>query len=171
MLVHRYAFGNVFDGMVKAGFEELSANWDGFLDHEVSEIPLVRGLDGGPALGSRRHRGGRRELTWQMAPLFERAERISLGSDEVATLDPADTLLHLCINGGLDGARTLLRLVDIDVVARSGRVDWMDFAKRARAARAARSALQCSSGARPSSARRCPTDCSPTSSRIEGGCV
>ena len=137
VLVHRYAFGNVFDAMVKAGFEELSANWDGFLDHEVSEIPLGYGdstvdlhwdLVGIGAV--------RRELTWQMAPLFERAERISLGSDEVATLDPADTLLHLCINGGLDGARTLLRLIDIDVVARSGRVDWMDFAKRARAARA-----------------------------------
>jgi hypothetical protein len=137
VLVRRRDFGYVIDSLVGAGFDELSANWGGFLDHEVSEIPLA-GADSTVDLHWDLVGVGaaRRELDWDMAPLFERAEQVSLGSEVVATLDPPDTLLHLCINGGLDGARTLLRLVDIDVVARSGRVDWTDFAKRAQAARA-----------------------------------
>ena len=70
-----------------------------------------------------------------MDSLFSRAETVRLGSETVATLDPADTLLHLCVNGGLDGARSLLRLADIDVVARSGRIEWTDFVDRAHEAR------------------------------------
>ena len=69
----------------------------------------------------------------------------------MATLDAEDTLLHLCINGGLDGAAALIRIVDIDVVARSGRVDWTQFADRARARHVReRSVRRCSSDPRPS---------------------
>ena len=173
VLVRRQDFGQVIDGLVGAGFDELSANWRGFLDHEVSEVPLSHADS---TVDLHWHLVGigaeRRELAWEMAPLFERAERISLGSDEVATLDAEDTLLHLCVNGGLDGASTLIRLVDIDVVARSGRVDWTEFADRARTARAgalcAAVLQRCRVHRRNGAAR---TDCSPTSSHFVGGCV
>jgi hypothetical protein len=46
-------------------------------------------------------------------------------------------LVHLCINGGLDGARRLGRLVDVDVVARGGRIDWQQVVSRTRSAGAA----------------------------------
>ncbi len=136
VLVRRSDFADVIDALLATGFRERSANWEGFLDHQVAEIPLT--LDGTTldlhwdlvALGTTR-----RELTWDMAPLFDRAEAVGLAPNmDVDTLDPADTLLHLCINGGLDGARRLGKLVDIDVVARHGRLDWSDLAARARAA-------------------------------------
>ena len=136
VLVRRGDFADVIDALLATGFRERSANWEGFLDHQVAEIPLV--LDGTTldlhwdlvALGTTR-----RELTWDMAPLFDRAEAVGLAPNMVVdTIDPTDTLLHLCINSGLDGARRLGKLVDIDVVARHGRLDWSDLAARARAA-------------------------------------
>ena len=137
VLVRRRDFGTFLAQLLDAGFGERSQNWRGFLDHEVAEIPLAHGhttIDlhwDLVALGTTR-----REFTWDMESLFDRAETVQLSPDTAATLDPVDTLLHLCVNGGLDGARSLLRLCDIDVVARSGRIDWTDFVDRARAARA-----------------------------------
>jgi hypothetical protein len=137
VLVRRSDFETVLAQMLDAGFVERSQNWRGFLDHEVAEIPLAHGhatIDlhwDLVATGT-----VRRELAWNMEPLFDRAETVRLSSETVSTLDPADTLLHLCVNGGLDGARSLLRLSDIDVVARSGRIGWTDFLDRARKARA-----------------------------------
>jgi hypothetical protein len=137
VLVRRRDFGRVLDRLLDEGFGERSQNWRGFLDHEVAEVPLAHGEATVDlhwdlvAIGSIR-----REFAWDMESLFDRAETVQLGSERVATLDPADTLLHLCVNGGLDGARGLLRLADIDVVVRSGRVEWADFAERARGAAA-----------------------------------
>lgn len=135
VLVRRRDFGEAIGAFARVGLTELSANWRGFLDHEVAEIPLAHRRVAVDvhwdliAIGT-----VRREFSWDMEPLFGRAEMVEVGLRSVATLDPGDTLLHLCINGGLDGARTLIRLVDIDVVARSGRVDWSAFGERARAA-------------------------------------
>jgi hypothetical protein len=135
VLVRRRDFGAFLARLLDNGFAERSQNWRGFLDHEVAEIPLVHSRDTIDlhwdlvALGTTR-----RELTWNMESLFDRAEAVRFSSVTVSTLDPVDTLLHLCVNGGLDGARSLLRLADIDVVARSGRVDWTVFVERARAA-------------------------------------
>jgi hypothetical protein len=138
VLVPRRDFGNVIDGLRVAGFVELSSNWEGFLDLRVAEIPLKH-----QPLTVDLHwdlvaiETTRRELTWAMAPLFGRVETVDLGGNvTVASLDAADTLLHLCINSGLDGARILVRLVDVDVVVRTGRVEWPEFAERARAASA-----------------------------------
>jgi hypothetical protein len=135
VLVRRRDFPVVLDQLLAAGFAERSQNWRGFLDHEVAEIPLAHEAATVDlhwdlvAIGSIR-----REFVWDMESLFARAESVRLGPEHVLTLDPADTLLHLCVNGGLDGARMLSRLVDIDVVARGGRVDWAEFVDRARGA-------------------------------------
>lgn len=136
LLVRRCEFGDVIAALGEAGFVELSTNWEGFLVHAVAEVPLANEdmtLDlhwDLVAIGTTRG-----ELNWDMAPLFSRAESVNLAPNiSVATLDPADTLLHLCINGGLDGARALIKLIDVDVVARNARVDWSQFIERARAA-------------------------------------
>ena len=111
VLVRRQDFGKVIDGLVEGRFRRALG--------QLERLPRPRGVRGAArprpdsTVDLHWHLVGigaeRRELAWEMAPLFERAERISLGSDEVATLDAEDTLLHLCINGGLDGAGTLIR--------------------------------------------------------------
>jgi hypothetical protein len=134
VLVPRGQFARSVEALLDAGFAEHSANWKGFLDHRVAEIPI--GAAGTTidlhwdlvALGATR-----REIRWDMAPLFDRAETVELAPNvRVATLDPVDTLVHLCINGGLDGARRLGRLVDVHVVAGGGRIDWQQVVARAR---------------------------------------
>ncbi len=139
VLVRRHDFARSLQALLDAGFAEHSANWKGFLDHGVAEIPIAGGATTIDlhwdlvALGTTR-----REIRWDMAPLFDRAETVELAPNvRVATLDPVDTLVHLCINGGLDGARRLGRLVDVDVVARGGRIDWPQVVARARGAGAA----------------------------------
>ena len=139
VLVRRHDFARCLRALLEAGFAEHSANWKGFLEHGVAEIPIAAGATAIDlhwdlvALGTTR-----REIRWDMAPLFDRAETVELAPNvRVATLDPVDTLVHLCINGGLDGARRLGRLVDVDVVARSGRIDWHQVVTRARGAGAA----------------------------------
>jgi hypothetical protein len=132
VLVRRTDFRDVTLALIKAGFAHLLPNWDSLLSRGMAEVPM-------------RHRACTVDLHWHLiarerprheillseAALFERARTITLGSVDVATLDREDTLLHLCINSGLDGGRRLLQLVDIDRVVRSGRVDWEVLADRA----------------------------------------
>jgi hypothetical protein len=137
VLVARADFRRALDALVRAGFEELSSNWAGFLAHGVAEVPLARGPSSVDlhwdliAMGV-----SRRDIQLDVSALFDRARTVTLGHKGAATLDPHDTLLHLCINAGLDGARRLLQLVDIDRVARSGLIEWDVFTHRARRTRA-----------------------------------
>ena len=135
LLVGREDFGVAVESLVGAGFVELSTNWAGFLDHQVSEIPF--GYESScvdlhwdlVALGT-----DRREIRLDVRGLFDRAGRLALGSETVLTLDPADTLQHLCVGAGLGGARILLQLVDVDRVARDPDLDWGQFVARSRQA-------------------------------------
>jgi hypothetical protein len=110
----------------------IGQNWAGFRAFEVAEIPLV--VDGSWI-----------DLHWNLVGMGESRKHIRMPTDELLqravpqpsggfgllTLDPQDTLLHLCVNYGLDGGRRLRALVDIDTVARSGRVDLVEFGRRA----------------------------------------
>lgn len=137
VLVRRSDFPGVLDNLVGGRLRELATNWRGFLDHEVAEVPLG---DGRVTVDLHWHLismgADRRDIQLPEDDLFERAREVTMGSAPVLTLDPEDTLLHVCINCGLDGARRLLQLADVDVIVRSDRIDWHVFADRARAARA-----------------------------------
>ena len=43
---------------------------------------------------------------------------------------PVDTLVHLCVNTGLDGGRRLRGLIDVDTVLQSGRIDVAELTAR-----------------------------------------
>ncbi|MVQ49104.1 hypothetical protein GON03_07910 [Nocardioides sp. MAH-18] len=63
--------------------------------------------------------------------LIERSVPLMVGPVEVRTLDPVDTLVHLCHHAALSGAVRLLHLLDVDQAAR--RVDdWDEVVRRAR---------------------------------------
>ena len=121
------------------GLAPVSENWRGFSTHEVAEVPVAHGRSVVDlhwhlvAMGrSRRH------FHLPTGDLIDRAVTVHVGGREVLTLDPADTLVHLCVNVGLDGARRLRGLIDVDTVIRSGRVDVEEFVERAGRARAGR---------------------------------
>lgn len=133
VLVPTEHFGATLDRLLAAGFLELSGNWDGLLTHQVSEIPLEGAgiwLDlhwDLIALGATR-----REIRLDLLGMDARSSEITLGGTGVRVWEPADTLLHLCVSTGLDGARRLLQLVDVDRVARDAGLDWSAFFSRAR---------------------------------------
>ncbi len=139
VLVRPADFERAVEGLTAAGFEPLATNWHGFLDHGVAEIPLRfewSTIDlhwNLVALGATR-----RHIRLSTDACFKRAIEVRLGNVDVLTLDPVDTLLHVCINTGLDGARRLRGLLDIDTIVRSGRADLDELVVRAHTAGAGR---------------------------------
>lgn len=131
--VRRRDFVTALEMLTGGGFTELASNWDGFLAHEVAEVPLADGpvivdLHWHPiAMGAHR-----RDIHLDEGALFNRAQQLKVGATDVATFGPEDTLLHLCVNNGLGGARRLLQLVDVDRVVRRHRIDWDVLVSRAR---------------------------------------
>lgn len=135
VLVRRCDFRNALDALTSVGITHLLSSWNGLLANGMAEVPMLHqactvDLHWHPIARAR----PRREIRLDERALFERARPITLGSMEMTTLDPEDTLLHLCINSGLDGGRRLHQLVDVDRVTASGRIDWNAFADRAREA-------------------------------------
>ena len=132
MVVQPEVFGRAVNALSAAGIEPAGTNWHGFLKHEVGEAPMrlqtsVIDLHWHVvALGQ-----DRRRLRMSTAELFERAVPTRIGELDLLTLCPVDTLLHLCVNTGLGGARRLRGLIDIDTVVRTGRVDLDEFVVRA----------------------------------------
>ncbi len=133
VLVRPRDFERALAALALAGMTPATTNWHGFLAHEVAEVPVqlrsaVLDLHWHVvALGQER-----RHLLLPTLEFFDRAVPARFGDVEMLTLGPVDTLLHLCVNTGLGGARHLRGLIDIDTVVRSGRVDMAAFAIRVR---------------------------------------
>ena len=137
VLVRHTDFRGASEALVNAGFTHLLPSWNGLLARGMAEVPL-------------KHRSSTVDLHWHLiarqdprreieldeAAIFDRADALTLGGVDVATLDCEDTLLHLCIHSGLDGGRRLHQLVDVDRVIRSGRINWDRFTARAKEAKA-----------------------------------
>ncbi len=133
VLVDRSAFEAAMTAMEGGGFPSLTQNWGGFLDHGVGEVPMgefrmVIDLHWHPiAL-----RASRRDFRWNVPAVIERRSEFAGPEGPLPTLDPVDSLIHLCSHTGLSGARRLVWLSDVDIVARSGQVDWAELVTRAR---------------------------------------
>ena len=131
VLVLRPEFATALTALSDGGYRELASNWDGFLEHGVAEVPLA---DRRGVVDLHWHpialRADRRALRLDPEALFERAMRVDVRGTEIDTFDPEDTLLHLCVNAGLGGARKLLQLVDVDRVVRRLDIDWDVFVDR-----------------------------------------
>ncbi|WP_028652933.1 nucleotidyltransferase domain-containing protein [Nocardioides halotolerans] len=73
----------------------------------------------------------RRRFHVPTAGLLARSTPLTIGSVSARTLDPADTLVHLCHHAAFSAAMRLLHLLDVDQAAR--RIDdWQAVADRAR---------------------------------------
>lgn len=125
LLVQPRDFSASLDALRARGFDEVARNWHGFLAHGVAEIPLAKGatcvdLHWDTVALAR----DRRDVVLDVEGLFGHSVQRTVGSVEVSAPDATDTLLHLCVNAGLDGARRLSRLVDVDRVARDAALDW-----------------------------------------------
>lgn len=133
LLVRPSDFVRSLEALTLAGIVPVSDNWRGFREHEVAEVPLASGRSVVDlhwhvvAMGD-----FRRHFRLPTDELIERAVPVALHRPDVRTLDPVDTLVHLCVNAGLDGGRRLRNLVDVDRVLRTGRIDLDELVGRVR---------------------------------------
>ena len=131
LLVAPADFGHVVEALCAEGAVPRASNWHGFRAHGVAEVPLRLGSTTidlhWDLVALAEHRS---DIRFPTHELFEHAVTVPVGELEVRTLDPVDTLLHLCVNTGLGDAHRLRNLVDVDVVVGSGRVDLGEFAVR-----------------------------------------
>lgn len=67
--------------------------------------------------------------------LLRRRRQVSLGLSSAWTLDPVDSLIHVCLHATLTGANRLLLLLDVDQLAR-GVQDWDAVVEQAKQWRA-----------------------------------
>lgn len=131
-------FGRALGLLTSVGVSMIGENWQGYRDYEVAEIPLqleTSWIDlhwHVVALGA-----DRRWINLPTEVLFDRAVPVTADRCDILTLDPADMLLHLCINVGLGGGRRLRGLVDLDAVLTGVQIDLDEFARRARTAKVA----------------------------------
>jgi hypothetical protein len=73
----------------------------------------------------------RRRFDIPTAELLSRSTPLMIGPVEVRTLDPVDTLVHLCHHAAFSGAVRLVHLLDVDQAARRIE-DWDLVGQRAR---------------------------------------
>jgi Uncharacterised nucleotidyltransferase len=66
-----------------------------------------------------------------MDELVERRRTVRLGGLDVATLDPVDGLLYLCLHGSLSGGNQLVWLKDLDQMMDGEVIDWDELVRRA----------------------------------------
>jgi Uncharacterised nucleotidyltransferase len=73
----------------------------------------------------------RRRFPIPTADLLARSTAVTIGSVEARTLDPTDTLVHLCHHAAFSGAVRLVHLLDVDQAARRV-TEWDQVVGRAR---------------------------------------
>jgi GNAT superfamily N-acetyltransferase len=133
VLIRRSNFVEALEALDAAGAMPLSVNWHGFARHHVAEIPLEFHSTTVDlhwdlvALGR-----DRKLLEFDVDALFERSIEVQLSGVDIRTLDDVDTLLHHCVNTGLDGARRLGSLIDIEHIVSRGDIDAEVLSTRAR---------------------------------------
>jgi hypothetical protein len=79
----------------------------------------------------------RRRFALDMDELRERRRTVTLDGVRVPTLDPSDTVLHLCVHGALSGGHLLVWTKDLARATATLPVDWDELVRRARLARLA----------------------------------
>ncbi|MDA8274674.1 MAG: nucleotidyltransferase family protein [Actinomycetota bacterium] len=77
----------------------------------------------------------RRRFALDMDELRERRRIVTLDGVRVPTLDPNDTVLHLCLHGALSGGHLLVWTKDVARATTALPVDWDELVRRARRAR------------------------------------
>jgi len=124
LLVDPRGLGDALAALEGAAFSHRNANWKGFRSVGVGEVPLDDGTTvvdlHWHLIGLSRHR---RAFEIRTHELLGRAVRIELGAVQAQTLDDLDTLAHLCVHDAFAGARQLVQLKDVHLVASAVRRD------------------------------------------------
>ena len=132
------AFGEAIEAFESAGSELLDRNWALIRREGRAQLHVVLRL--GTIADVHHHLLNRavvrNSFALPMDELFDRVRRVEVGNVIVGTLDPVDTLLHLCIHGGLAGGHQLLWLKDIDTSVRREAPPWDLLIERAQRWRA-----------------------------------
>jgi hypothetical protein len=118
LLVSPQHLGEAIEHLRSIGYEHRNRNWEGFRRLGVGEVPLDDGnvvIDlHWSLLGLDVHR---RAFHLPTNALIDRSVLIDLGRAQARTLDPTDTFIHLGVHHGLAGARLLVQLRDVQLVA------------------------------------------------------
>jgi hypothetical protein len=137
LLVPPTHLGEAIEQLRSIGYEHRNQNWEGFRRLGVGEVPLDDGqvvIDlHWSLLGLEVHR---RAFDLPTTELIERSVPVNVGRVRTRTLDSADTFVHLGVHHGLAGARLLVQLMDVQLVASHPEVD--DMHDRLREANATR---------------------------------
>jgi Uncharacterised nucleotidyltransferase len=138
VVIARDAFPAAIEALRSAGFDLLDQNWD--LIRREGRAQLHLELQLGTVADVHHHLLNRavvrESLTLPMQELFGRARRVRVGRVEVRTLDPVDTLVHLCVHAALAGGQRLLWLKDVDRSVASDAPPWDEVVRRSRSWRA-----------------------------------
>ena len=138
VLIDPVELGALLDVVTSAGATMVDVNWQLVRQSRRGELNLT--LPMGTTLDLHwtliNHEPARSTFALSTSTLLDRSIRLHFtGGVDVPTLDPADTLLHLCLHSALSGGYRLGWLLDIRRVAESGAVDWDAFVQRARRTR------------------------------------
>lgn len=134
LLIPPSHFGRAVQVLEERGLELLDRNWDLILAEQRGQLHLV--LPFGTTADLHWHLLNRASIRSSLSiateEVIERAQRVHLGATEVLTLDPVDTLLHLCVHTALSGGDRLLWFKDIERTIAAGRYSWDEVLTRAR---------------------------------------
>jgi hypothetical protein len=134
-------FARAVEVLERAGAAVLDRNWSLALSELRGQLHLQLPLGNvGDAHWHIVNRAVVREdFTIPTEELLGRARRIRVGTLQVPTLDPVDTLLHLSLHAALSGADRLIWLKDVERAIAVDRPPWDVVVRRSRRWKASRS--------------------------------
>jgi hypothetical protein len=139
VVIDRGSFPEAIEALRSSGFDLLDRNWE--LIRREGRAQLHLSLRLGTVADVHHHLLNRAvvrdSLSLPMDDLFGRARTVAVGSVQVRTLDPVDTLLHLCVHAALAGGQRLLWLKDVERSVAGDAPPWDEVVRRARRWRAA----------------------------------
>ncbi|MGI9327845.1 MAG: nucleotidyltransferase domain-containing protein [Pseudomonadales bacterium] len=133
VLIRGCDMGSAIEAMEGVSIRNVNRNWGNYLTYGIAETPLWAP---GIAIDLHWHVIGlakqRNRTNIDIAGMISRRKKISIGSCNVWTLDPEDTLLHVCIHAAGSGARRLLWLKDVTEIVNAEKHDWTELLTRAK---------------------------------------
>jgi hypothetical protein len=133
ILVPEDAFADTIDALEASGFHLVDRNWTLIRRERRGQLHVALRL--GTLADVHWHlinrERVRRSLTLPMPEIFERARAVSLFGLELRTLDPVDTLTHLCLHAALSGGDRLIWLKDVERAIATEGPDWQQVVDRA----------------------------------------
>jgi putative nucleotidyltransferase-like protein len=138
VLLAREGFAATLEGLEAHGFRVLDRNWTLIGREQRGQLHLQLRL--GSVADVHWHLLNRASVRTafplSMASIVGRRRPVELDGLTVATLDPVDTLVHLCLHAALGGADRLLWLSDVMRAVETTAPPWDDVVARAREWRA-----------------------------------